>query len=195
MNLPVDSVHKTPEPPARRPVHETVSRSGHNCKLPIWWGIPFALDPRTYDRADTDLIVRCAGCSALWGVFTPRFSRDSNRFWSELRPSAPLKRFRRLRRVVVFDADLAYQTPDPLTIDWSSGYPRKPDGRYWWQIEFPQMLGAGTNRCASQLQQGYGNKGEPFENTRWVTHRCALKVGHAGSHEDFIDECVYVGWS
>jgi hypothetical protein len=179
-----------------RPVSDhqniTVSSEGHHCNLPVFIGYPVSLDPRTGERASPLLIVRCTVCSTFWGVKRHRPSYGPDLVWVEKRPRMH-RTLMSLRALAVdFNADVAYRKPDPMTIDWSLGGPRKLNGMRWRQAEFPEMLGEGAEQCTSHTRQGHGRLDGP---TEWTTYQCLLKKHHAGMHEAYSDDSGIFGWT
>lgn len=168
----------------------SISRNGHSCRLPVWVGFPVSLDPRTYRRANTRLLVQCEVCSALWGVTHAYDRRGPDLVWFEWR----LPRWVRslvAAHAVTFNADIAYQRPNLATIDWSDP-PRKPNGMPWHRIEFPELLGDGPEQCPSTTATGHGKIND---QTNWTTHRCLLRVNHDKLHEALSKDTGVVGWS
>ncbi len=167
--------------------NETISNTGHDCRLPVFAGFPVSLDPRTGERASTSLLVHCTTCGTYWGVVKRR-GYGADLLWVQRR-SRPWQ----AKQAVDFDAARYYAKPDPASIDWNQRpRPKKPNGLSWYQLEFPELLGEGENRCTSTHRSGHGKIGEP---TVWTTHQCMLKTGHSGMHESTSEYTVMIGWS
>jgi len=179
--------------PATTRRNSTVARNGHDCKLPVWVGYPVSLDPRTGGRAEAGLVVQCEDCDALWRVVKIRgiVRNGPDLIWSQLRPFTSRGRRRLAKGAVPFNATTAYAKPDPKTIDWSAGGPRRANGMKWWQMDFEEMLGHGVDRCVSTTRSGHGPIGGPMTYT---DHTCVLKVAHAGLHESPDSACGAIGW-
>lgn len=174
--------------------NSSVARNGHNCNLPTWVGFPVSLDPRNYRRAEPGLIVHCEICDALWKVVQPSWPTRNgpDLLWVEQLPRRKSARSRLLGAAIDFNEAKAWTPPDPTTIDWSGDRPLRPNGREWWQMEFEQMLGHGTNRCASESRTGHKFGDGPWEYTN---HHCVLKVSHQGVHESPDSHTGGYGWS
>lgn len=165
--------------------YATVSRSGHDCRLPQWIQVPNARDPRTGENAKPGLLVNCK-CGAQWIV------KEVRRHYDDKRPGL-IWHQRRFRRAggVDFDPDVAWAKPDPLSVDWDAGKPRRPNGTNWWQLDFPELLGSGNDLCSSTNTYGYAPPGGRMNR---YTDRCLLKANHKGGHEAFGKHGLPRGW-